>query len=254
MDKTRLTDRAGLVTGGGSGIGRACALVLAEKGAAVLVSDINFTAAQLVADEIVAAGGKAIANQCDVSDPEAVAAMIAAALVSFGKLDFAVNNAGILGTEMPVEQYDLESWNRILSVNLNGVFNCVQAELKQFYEQGGGAIVNMASCAALKGGTADSAYTASKHAVAGFTKTASLEAIKKGVRINAVCPGAIETPLVKAVMEADPERAAMANSMMPIGRLGQPEEVAEAVAWLCSDASSLVAGHFLAVDGAWSAT
>ena len=254
MDKTQLTGRVGLVTGGGSGIGRACAMLLATKGAAILVSDINLAAAQLVAEEIILDGGKAVANQCDVSDLEAVTDMLDAVIESFGRLDFAVNNAGILGTEQPVEQYDLASWNRIMSVNLNGVFNCVQAELKLFYAQGCGAIVNMASEAALKGGTADSAYTASKHAVAGFTKTASLEAIKKGVRINAVCPGAIETPLVKAVMAAHPERAAMAKNMMPIGRLGQPEEVAEAVAWLCSDAASLVAGHMLAVDGAWFAS
>jgi NAD(P)-dependent dehydrogenase (short-subunit alcohol dehydrogenase family) len=228
--------------------------VLAQKGAAVLVSDINLESAQAVTDEIIAAGGKAAANQCNVSNPEDAAAMVQAAIDTFGRLDIAVNNAGILGTEMPIEQYDTASWNRIMSVNLNGVFNCVQAELNVFYAQGAGAIVNMASEAALKGGTADSAYTASKHAVAGFTKTAALEAIKRGVRINAVCPGAIETPLVKAVMAAYPERAAMANNMMPIGRMGQPEEVAEAVAWLCSDAASLVAGHLLAVDGGWFAS
>jgi NAD(P)-dependent dehydrogenase (short-subunit alcohol dehydrogenase family) len=254
MDKSQLTKKAALVTGGGSGIGRACAMVLAQKGAAVLVSDINLDAAQSVADEIVAAGGKAVANQCNVSDITAVEAMVKAAITAFGQLDIAVNNAGILGNELSIDEYDHESWNSIMSVNLNGVFLCVQAQLKHFYANSGGAIVNMASEAALKGGTADAAYTASKHAVAGFTKAAALEAVQRGVRINAVCPGAIETPLTKAIMEAHPERAAMAAGMMPIGRLGQPEEIAEAVAWLCSDSASLVAGHMLAVDGAWAAS
>lgn len=254
MDKTQLTNKVALVTGGGSGIGRACALVLAQKGASVLVSDINLEAAQQVADEIIAQGGKAVANKCDVSNIEQAGAMVEAAIAAFGALDIAVNNAGILGNELSIDEYDAENWNRIMSVNLNGVFHCVQAQLKHFYTQGSGAIVNMASEAALKGGTADSAYTASKHAVAGFTKSAALEAVRRGVRINAVCPGAIETPLTKAIMAAQPERAAMAAEMMPIGRLGQPEEIAEAVVWLCSDAASLVAGHMLAVDGAWAAS
>ena len=254
MNKTELTNKAALVTGGGSGIGRACAMILAQKGAAVLVSDINAEAAQQVADEIIAKGGKAVANQCNVSDIAQVEAMVKAAVMAFGQLDIAVNNAGILGNELSIDEYDSESWNSIMAVNLNGVFLCVQAQLKHFYANGGGAIVNMASEAALKGGTADAAYTASKHAVAGFTKAAALEAVKRGVRINVVCPGAIETPLTKAIMQAHPERAAMAAGMMPIGRLGQPEEIAEAVAWLCSDAASLVAGHMLAVDGAWAAS
>lgn len=254
MDKTLLTNKVAVATGAGSGIGRACAITLAQKGASVLVSDINPEAARQVAGEIIAAGGKAEANQCNVASTKEVDAMIEAALSNFGRLDIAVNNAGILGSEMPIEEYETKSWERIMSVNLNGVFHCVQAQLKHFYSQGAGSIVNMASEAALKGGTADAAYTASKHAVAGFTKQAALEAIKHGVRINAVCPGAIETPLVKAVMAAHPERAAMANNMMPIGRLGQPEEVAEAVAWLCSDSASLIVGQLLAVDGGWSAS
>lgn len=254
MDKTQLTGRSALVTGGGSGIGRACAMVLAQKGATVLVSDINVEAAEKVVSEIIAIGGQAAANQCNVANLSDVNAMVEAAIANFGKLDIAVNNAGILGNEMTVDEYDTDNWNRIMSVNLNGIFYCVQAQLKHFYSKGGGAIVNIASEAALKGGTADAAYTSSKHAVAGFTKSAALEAVKHGVRINAVCPGAIETPLVKAVMEAHPERAAMANNMMPIGRLGQPEEVAEAVAWLCSDSASLVVGQLLAVDGGWSAS
>lgn len=254
MNKTLLTGKAAVITGGGSGIGRACAVVLAQKGAAVLVSDINLAAAQEVASQIVAAGGQAVANQCNVADIDQAHAMVDAAIAAFGRLDIAVNNAGILGNETAIDSYEAAAWNRIMAVNLNGVFHCVQAQLKHFYANGGGAIVNMASEAALKGGTADACYTASKHAVAGFTKSAALEAIKQGVRINAVCPGAIETPLVKAVMEAHPERVHLANQMMPIGRLGQPEEIAEAVAWLCSDAASLVAGHMLAVDGAWAAS
>lgn len=255
MSKSDLNGKAGIVTGGGAGIGRACALLLAEKGAAVMVADINLTDAQSVADEIIAMDGRAVACKTDVSNPEQVSAMVKQAVEAFGSIDYAVNNAGVLGKPTPVDQYAFEDWQRIMNINLNGVFHCLQEELKVFYEQGHGAIVNMASEAALRGSAADAAYTASKHAVAGLTKTAAIEAIKRGVRINAVCPGGIETPLAKAAMaSAPPEVIEQAIANMPIGRFGQPEEIAEAVVWLCSDAASLVAGHLLAVDGGWVAS
>lgn len=254
MNLTDMTAKAGLVTGAGGGIGRACALLLAQRGAAVVVSDINGEAAQQVAAEINAVGGKAIAFQCDVCEPDQVAALVALVSETFGRFDYAVNNAGVLGMQIPVDQYQVDGWNRVMNINLNGVFHCIQAELAVFYKQGYGAIVNTASEAALRGGASDAGYTASKHAVAGLTKTSALEAIKQGVRINAVCPGAIETPLAKAAMARAPQSVIdQAIATMPIGRFGQPEEVAEAIVWLCSDAASLVAGHLLAVDGGWAA-
>lgn len=252
MDKSDLAGRVGLVTGGGAGIGEACALQLAKKNAVVLVSDIDLAAAQKVVAKIESEGGRALANQCDVSSPSEVAAMVCTAVEALGGLDFAVNNAGILGSHAQVHRYELADWNRVMAVNLNGVFHCMQEELRVFYPQRRGAIVNIASEAALKGSAADSAYTASKHAVAGLTKTAALEAIHRNVRINAVCPGSIETPLIANLANTAPKLYEQAKNLMPIARMGQPSEIAEAVAWLCSDAASLMVGHLMAVDGGWA--
>lgn len=252
MNKTDLTGKNGLVTGAGAGIGEACVNVLVERGASVLVSDINLEAAKKVAAAVVEKGGKAIANQCDVSKPEQVTAMIKAAVDAFGQLDFAVNNAGVVGKQIPIEDYALSDWERIININLGGTFYCMQEELRVFYPQGFGVIVNIASEASLKGSAADAVYTASKHGVAGLTKTAALEAAKRGVRVNAVCPGCIETQLVTEFTANSPELYEYGKNMMPVGRYGRPEEIGEAVAWLCSDASSLMMGHLMAVDGAWS--
>lgn len=252
MQKTQLDNKTGLVTGSGSGIGRACALLLAEKGANVMVSDINTSAAESTAQEIMARGGKALAYPCDVCNPEEVAAMVAATVTHFGQLDFAVNNAGVLGAQVPLHKYTVEQWQQVIGVNLGGVFFCMQEELKVFYPQGHGIIVNIASTAALKGSAADTVYTASKHGVGGLTKAAAVEAAKAGIRINAVCPGGIETPMVREYLDSHPDGDPNASSPMPIGRWGKPEEIAEAVAWLCSDAASLMTGHMMAVDGGWA--
>lgn len=254
MEKTTLTGRVGLVTGAGAGIGEACAILLAEKGALVVVSDVNLAAANRVVNVIAANGGKAIASLCDVSKPEQVADLMKAAINEFGRLDFAVNNAGVVGKQIPLQEYKHDDWERIIAVNLGGTFYCMQEELKIFYAQGHGAIVNIASEASLKGSAADAVYTASKHGVAGLTKTVALEAAKKGVRVNAVCPGSIETQLVKDFTAGSPELYEFGKNLMPVGRYGQPSEIAEAVAWLCSDAASLMSGHLMAVDGAWSAS
>lgn len=243
---------AGLVTGAGSGIGRASAHTLADAGTSVLVSDIDLAAAERTVAEIVGRGGRAIANRCDVADPESVAAMVAACVAELGSLDVAVNNAGVVGTQAQLHRYELTDWHRIIAVNLTGVFLCLREQLTVMYEQGSGAIVNIASEAALKGSAADAVYTASKHGVAGITKTAALEAARRGVRVNAVCPGVIETAILAGVIAEHPEVAEKSRTLMPIGRLGQPEEIAAAVAWLCSDAASLVTGHVMAVDGGWS--
>jgi NAD(P)-dependent dehydrogenase (short-subunit alcohol dehydrogenase family) len=253
-DRTQLplAGRSGLVTGAGSGIGRACAVALAEAGAAVLVSDVSADAAERTVADIVAAGGQAFANRCDVADPDQVAAMVRACADELGSCHFAVNNAGVVGMQVGLHDYDLADWNRIIAVNLTGVFLCMREQLKVMYGQGSGAIVNIASEAALKGSAADAAYTASKHGVAGMTKTAALEAARRGVRVNAVCPGVIETGILQKVIAEHPEVAAKSKRLMPIGRFGQPEEIAAAVLWLCSDASSLVTGHLMAVDGGWA--
>lgn len=246
--------RTGLVTGAGSGIGRACALALADAGASVLVSDIDLSAADRVVAEIVRRGGTALANRCDVADADEVASMVAACVDGLGALDFAVNNAGVVGLQVPLHRYDLADWHRIIAVNLTGVFLCMRAELAPMYERGSGAIVNIASEAALKGSAADAVYTASKHGVAGITKSGALEAARRGVRVNAVCPGVIETAILSAVLESQPEVAERSRRLMPIGRFGQPDEIAAAVLWLCSDAASLVTGHLMAVDGGWAAS
>jgi NAD(P)-dependent dehydrogenase (short-subunit alcohol dehydrogenase family) len=243
---------AGLVTGAGSGIGRASALALAATGAAVLVSDVDLAAAERTVAEIADQGGRAAANRCDVADPESVAAMVRACVHELGSLDFAVNNAGVVGAQVPLHEYDLADWHRIIAVNLTGVFLCMREQLTVMYAQGSGAIVNIASEAALKGSAADAVYTASKHGVAGITKTGALEAARRGVRINAVCPGVIETGILKGVIAEHPEVAARSERLMPIGRLGRPEEIAAAVVWLCSESASLVTGHLMAVDGGWA--
>jgi NAD(P)-dependent dehydrogenase (short-subunit alcohol dehydrogenase family) len=178
--------------------------------------------------------------------------MVASCVDRFGSLDFAVNNAGVVGTQQPLHRYALADWNRIIAINLTGVFLCTSEQLRVMYERGSGSIVNIASEAALKGSAADAVYTASKHGVAGLTKTAALEAARRGVRVNAVCPGVIETGILRDVIERSPEVAEQSKRLMPVGRFGQPAEIAAAVLWLCSDASSLVVGHLLAVDGGWA--
>jgi NAD(P)-dependent dehydrogenase (short-subunit alcohol dehydrogenase family) len=242
------------VTGAGSGIGRACALALADAGAAVVVSDIDLTAAEGMVSAIAEHGGRAVADRCDVADPDAVAAMVRTCVDEFGALDFAVNNAGVVGTQVQLHRYDLADWHRIIAVNLTGVFLCMREQLAVMYSQGRGAIVNVASEASLKGSAADAAYTASKHGVAGITKSGALEAARRGVRVNAVCPGVIETGILQAAIAEHPEVAEKSRQLMPIGRFGRPEEIAAAVVWLCTDAASLVTGHLMAVDGGWAAT
>lgn len=247
---TQMEGKVALVTGAASGIGRASALALARAGAAVCVSDINGDGAEETAQSITEAGGKAIAIACDVTNAEDVQAMVAETVDAFGRLDAAVNNAGIAGsfTEHLHEADDM-MFEQVLAVNLRGVWLCMKAELAQMLAGGGGAIVNIASVAGLIGAPKAAAYTASKHAVVGLTKSAAVDYAKRGIRVNAICPAYTDTAMVQSAIAGNPLMAHIMERAIPMGRLGQPTEIAEAVVWLCADASSFVTGHALALDG-----
>jgi NAD(P)-dependent dehydrogenase (short-subunit alcohol dehydrogenase family) len=244
-----LDGKAALVTGGGSGLGRASAIALARAGAAVTVADVNEDGgketAALVYEE---AGGDAEFVRADVTRPDDVAAMVDQAVARWGHLDCALNNAGMTGASAPTADYELDDWNRALALNLTGVFLCIKYELPAMLERGG-SIVNMASGAGLVGFPGLPAYVASKHGVVGLTRAAALEYASHGVRINAICPGSTRTPMLEGFMGGDEQVERMMTRAVPLGRLGRPEEIAEAVVWLCSDAASFVVGHALAVDG-----
>ena len=238
-----------LVTGGASGLGEAASAQLVARGAHVLVADLDAERGQAVVDRIAVDGGRAAFQPTDVTREADVAAAVAAAVDTFGRLDGAINNAGTTGPAASTADYSLEDWNRVLALNLTGVFLGLKHEIPAMVARGGGAIVNTSSGAGLVGFAGLPAYVASKHGVLGLTRAAALEYVKAGVRINAVCPGSARTPMLEGFMGGDPalERA-MANSA-PIGRLARPVEIAEAMVWLLSDAASFVVGHALAVDG-----
>jgi NAD(P)-dependent dehydrogenase (short-subunit alcohol dehydrogenase family) len=247
-----LEGRVALVTGAASGIGRATALVFADEGAKLLLADVDETGGGETVRLAGERGAEASFVECDVSDSAQVEALVEGCIARFGRLDCAFNNAGIGGESARLADYDEEAWNRVLAVNLTGVFLCMKSELRQMVAQGGGAIVNAASLVGVMGYPNLGAYNAAKHGVVGLTRTAALEYASSGIRVNAVCPGWIETPMV---MDSGPQPASIPAvydalaGLMPLGRLGKPEEVAAAVAWLCSDAASFVTGHPLLVDG-----
>jgi NAD(P)-dependent dehydrogenase (short-subunit alcohol dehydrogenase family) len=242
--------RTALVTGAASGIGRATAIALAREGAAVLVTDLDGAGAERVAGEIAAAGGAARATRCDVTRADEVEAMVRAACDAFGgRLDCAVNNAGITAPGGLVHDIEPAAWERQIAVNLTGVFLCLRAELPVMRAQRAGAIVNVASGAGLVATPGLAHYCAAKHGVLGLTKTAAVENAALGVRVNALCPGSTDTPMLRAAMDRSEATRRMILASIPSGRLGTPEEVAEAAVWLCSERASYVSGQSLLVDG-----
>jgi len=246
-----LDGKATVITGGASGIGRATALVFARAGVRVVVADVDVAGGEETAAAARAAGGTMHFLRCDVRSGTEVEALVAHAIDRFGRLDCAVNNAGIEGTLAPIGEASEETAARVLDVNLMGVWRCLHAELPRMAAQGGGAIVNTASVAGLVGAAGLAPYVASKHGVVGLTKTAALEYAAHGVRVNAVCPGLIQTPMVDRLEAASPGVTAALLAVKPMGRLGSPDEVAAAIVWLCSDAASFTTGHALTVDGGY---
>lgn len=242
--------KTALVTGSGSGIGRATALAFAREGANVVIADLSQIGGEETLQIIKDSGGTAIFVETDVTRAADVESMVAKSVSTYGSLDCAFNNAGITGEAMAnVVDYPEEMWDRVILTNMKGTFLCMKYELPPMVEKGNGTIVNMASVAGLVGTRTSPAYTASKHGVVGLTRAAALDYATAGVRINAVCPGVTHTPLIDTFLELVPEMEKVYIDMHPMGRLGEPDEIAGAVLWLCSDASSFVTGHMLSIDG-----
>jgi len=251
MAKYELDGRTAIVTGAGAGIGEACAHVLSASGAAVLVVDLDEQRAESVASSISNDGGTALPHIADVSNLDDVEAMVARAEDELGPLRIAVNNAGIGGTSQPTGHYDVDAWRRVMSVNLDGVFYCMRAEIEPISRAGGGSIINMSSVLGSVGIENSPAYVASKHGVVGLTKSAALEHAAEGVRINAVGPGFISTPLLEENLPA--EAQAQIATLHALGRLGTSEEVANLVAFLASDDASFITGSYHLVDAGYTA-
>jgi NAD(P)-dependent dehydrogenase (short-subunit alcohol dehydrogenase family) len=242
-----LDGKVALVTGAAAGIGRASALAFASAGARVVVADIDDAGGAATAQAIVANGGEALFARVDVTNATDVNRLIAQTVERFGRLDCAHNNAGVLGTVAPLIDSPDDNFERVMNVNVMGVWLCLKAEIRQMLAQGGGAIVNTASSAGVKGSPILPAYSASKHAVVGLTKSVALAYARDGIRVNAVCPGYVETDLLDRLFAGEPEKKERERLGTLIGRFGTPEEIAATVVWLCSDAASLMTAHALPV-------
>lgn len=245
--------KTAFITGASMGIGKTTALAFAENGAQVVVVDANLDAGLGVVRDIENKNGKAIFIKCDVSKDFEVKNAIEKASIHFGGIDYAFNNAGIEGQQAMTPDCTVENWEQVINVNLKGVWLCMKYQISQMLKQGNGSIVNCSSIAGLVGFTGSPAYVASKHGVIGLTKTAALEYARQKIRVNAVCPGVIKTPMIDRFTHGDAQAEKQLAQAEPIGRIGFPEEISEAVLWLCSDKSSFVTGHSLVVDGGWIA-
>lgn len=241
--------KVALVTGAASGMGLATAHAFAEAGAAVVLADVREDRVALEAEKLSASGHPVLAVGCDVSDDLQVERMVERTLAEFGRLDAAFNNAGVMARIAFTADSTREDWDRVININLRGVWSCMKYELRQMLRQRSGAIVNNASVGALTGNPGIASYIASKHGVVGLTRTAALEYVKNGIRVNAVNPGLIDTQIARDVVNGDEAAYAEIARHVPIGRAGRPEEIASAVLWLCSPAASYVVGHALTVDG-----
>jgi NAD(P)-dependent dehydrogenase (short-subunit alcohol dehydrogenase family) len=249
-----MKEKVAIVTGAGSGIGRATAVAFAREGAHVVVGDLSEEAACETVAMIEAAGGRATFCYVDVSNEVLVSKMVEFAILHFGRLDYAHNNAGIdqIGRE-PIHEVDADIWDRVIAINLKSIFLCMKHELLHMTKQGSGALVNTSSGAGLNGVPGMTAYCAAKHGVIGATRSAALEVAATGIRVNAVCPGLIDTNLLATTFSESPELKEIYEATQPMKRMGQPSEIADAVLWLCSDSATLMNGAAVAVDGGFSA-
>ncbi|ELK55614.1 short-chain family oxidoreductase [Haloferax sp. BAB-2207] len=249
---TQFDTEVAVVTGASSGIGRATAEAFAAEGARVVVSDVNVEGGEETVARIEKAGGTAIFVETDVTDDDAVAALVDTAVSEYGRLDFACNNAGIGGPQKPTADLSADEWHRVVDVNLNGVWRSMRHEIPAMLDGDGGVIVNMASILGKVGFANAAPYVAAKHGVLGLTKTAAIEYAEQGVRVNAVCPGFVDTPLLGEGGLDDPEARQGIESLHPMNRLGDVDEIASAVVWLCSDGASFTTGEALTVDGGYT--
>ncbi len=247
-----MKDKVVIVTGGAVGIGGAIVEKFADRGANVVIADIKAEQGERLIDTLKKKGSEAEFIWTDVSDRSEVENLMEKTVERFGRLDYAVNNAGIEGDQADTAACTEANWDRVLEINLKGVWLCMKYEIRKMLQTGGGAIVNISSVAGLVGFRNLPAYTSSKHAIIGLTRTTALEFAQKNIRINAVCPGVIQTEMIDRVTGNDPEKRKQYESMEPIGRMGRPEEVAAAVVWLCSDEASFVTGQAVPVDGAFT--
>jgi NAD(P)-dependent dehydrogenase (short-subunit alcohol dehydrogenase family) len=242
-------NKVAFITGAGSGIGRATALAFADRGAAVALADISAEASRAVAEEILHAGGQALGLSCDVTSSTDVQTALQQTVEAFGRLDFAFNNAGIEQPPTRLADITEDQWQRVLDIDLRAVFLCMKYEIPLLLAAGGGAIINTSSGAGVKGFSGGGAYGAAKHGVIGLTRCAALDYAAANVRINAICPGIIETPMMDRFSGGTPEGRDRVIGQEPVGRMGRPEEIASAVMWLCSDNAAFTVGHALVVDG-----